>query len=155
MLLLQQPDLLPAPSQRLSILFLLYDMYKTEPPQNNPYVAFFLQLLVNIWDSPFLDKVKQINKQMISGDLPRNRRIGTFLLSFPNTKLNLSSDSIYTIFFFKLFLVFFFKNNTQNEENTLQYSNLPTLTFSEKLFLSQLLTTPSKDVCKLKYICMF
>ncbi|CAB3999779.1 CCR4-NOT transcription complex subunit 11-like, partial [Paramuricea clavata] len=45
MLLLQQPDLLPAPSQRVSILFLLYEMYKTEPPQNNPFVTFFLQLL--------------------------------------------------------------------------------------------------------------
>jgi hypothetical protein len=29
-------------------LFLLYEMYKTEPPQNNPFVTFFLQLLVSI-----------------------------------------------------------------------------------------------------------
>lgn len=84
MLLLQQPDLLPAPSQRVSILFLLYEMYKTEPPQNNPFVTFFLQLL----------------------------------------------------------------SNQTNDENYSPLNSLPILSSPEKLFLSQLLTSPSKDLLK-------
>lgn len=44
---LEQPDLLPAAIQRVSMLFLLYEMYKTGLPQNNSFYAFFLQLLVS------------------------------------------------------------------------------------------------------------
>lgn len=84
MLLYQQPDLLTAASQRISILFLLYEMYKTEPAESNPYATFFVQLL----------------------------------------------------------------NNSSNEENYAPSNSLPILTSSEKLFLTQLLTTPSKDLLK-------
>lgn len=83
MLLFQQPDLLTAASQKISILFLLYEMYKTQPPQSNPYATFFVQLL-----------------------------------------------------------------NNSSIENYSPSDNLPVLTSSEKLFLSQLLTTPSKDLLK-------
>ena len=48
MLLYQQPDLLTAASQRISILFLFYEMYKTEPAESNPYATFFVQLLVSL-----------------------------------------------------------------------------------------------------------
>lgn len=84
MLLLQQHDLLPAASQRLSILFLLYEMYKTGPPQSNPYASFFVQLL----------------------------------------------------------------NNSSSDDSYSPSNSLPILTSTEKLFLSQLLTTPSKDLLK-------
>ena len=43
--LLQQPDLLLGPSQRLAAISFLYDMYKHDTVANNPFAPVFIQLL--------------------------------------------------------------------------------------------------------------
>uniref|UniRef100_A0A0B7AGW6 CCR4-NOT transcription complex subunit 11 n=2 Tax=Arion vulgaris TaxID=1028688 RepID=A0A0B7AGW6_9EUPU len=44
-LLLQHRDLLPHPTQKLASVFLLYEMYKTDPVSANPFATVFLNLL--------------------------------------------------------------------------------------------------------------
>ncbi|XP_059150855.1 CCR4-NOT transcription complex subunit 11-like [Physella acuta] len=44
-LLLQHRDLLPHPTQKLAAVFILYEMYKTDPVSANPFAAVFLNLL--------------------------------------------------------------------------------------------------------------
>jgi len=43
--LLQQPELLPKPSQRLACVTFLFDMYKAEPVSLNPFAPVFIHLL--------------------------------------------------------------------------------------------------------------
>jgi len=44
-LLLQHRDLLPHPTQKLAAIFILYEMYKSDPMASNPFATVFLHLL--------------------------------------------------------------------------------------------------------------
>jgi hypothetical protein len=51
-LLLQQADLLPKPTQRLAAITLLHDLYRGESMAMNPFATVFIHLLVRqgtIW----------------------------------------------------------------------------------------------------------
>jgi hypothetical protein len=55
-LLLQQADLLPKPSQRLAAITLLHDLYRGELMAVNPFATVFVHLLVRFfWHSGFLE----------------------------------------------------------------------------------------------------
>jgi len=44
-LLLQNEDLLPHPTQKVAAVFLLYEMYRTDPIASNPFASVFVHLL--------------------------------------------------------------------------------------------------------------
>ena len=47
--LLQHHDLIPENTQKLSALFLLYELYKNDHILHNPFVSVFIQILVTIF----------------------------------------------------------------------------------------------------------
>lgn len=44
-MLLQERDLLPQPAQRIAAVFLLLELYHSEPVSSNPFATFLAELL--------------------------------------------------------------------------------------------------------------
>lgn len=60
LMMFQQPDLLPDPNQRVSVLFLLFEMYRSQPVVKNPFAPLFVHVLS---DNPNKNPVMEISKQ--------------------------------------------------------------------------------------------
>ncbi|XP_023222420.1 CCR4-NOT transcription complex subunit 11-like [Centruroides sculpturatus] len=76
-MLLQQADLLPSPYQRLTAIFLLYEMYRTEPITANPFASVFVHLL-----NPPEETMKGINKKLeFIGALPKLNKAEKYFIS--------------------------------------------------------------------------
>lgn len=81
-LLLQNQDQLPGPHQRLAAIYLLYDMYKSDPTASNPFAGVFVHLLQNSVSN---------NSEIIGGKLPpispSEKLFLSQLISLPNKDL--------------------------------------------------------------------
>lgn len=76
-LMLQHPDLLPNATQRFAAIFLLYEMYRTEPISINPFAPVFIKLL-----SSEEKNAKSGNKKFeFAGQLPRITNSEKYFLS--------------------------------------------------------------------------
>ncbi|XP_063884622.1 CCR4-NOT transcription complex subunit 11-like [Scylla paramamosain] len=75
--LLQQPDLLPTPTQRLSAVTILHELYRGEPPPGNPFLPIFINIL-----HPLDDVAKGTGKKLeFAGQVPRFTQPEIFFLS--------------------------------------------------------------------------
>jgi len=60
LMMFQHHDLLPDQNQRISVLFLLFEMYRSQPIVKNPFAPLFIQLLnENVNKSPAMEVTKQ------------------------------------------------------------------------------------------------
>ena len=84
-MLLQNRDLLPLTSQRLAAIFLLYELYRSDPISANPFAAFLVELLQpsvedlrGAWSSHALSLLeKHFLSQLATSTVPREvRRCG-------------------------------------------------------------------------------
>ncbi|KAG0713167.1 CCR4-NOT transcription complex subunit 11 [Chionoecetes opilio] len=75
--LLQQPDLLPSPAQRLSAVTILHELYRGDPPPGNPFLPIFINIL-----HPPDDVAKGTGKSLeFAGQIPRFTQPEIFFLS--------------------------------------------------------------------------
>eukprot|EP00794_Sanderia_malayensis_P016862 gene16862-18564_t len=65
LMLLQQPDLLPSQYQRITMIILLYEMYKSQPIVKNPFAPLFVNLLTDEDEFTNLPKVTMLEKAFI------------------------------------------------------------------------------------------
>ncbi|XP_076471868.1 CCR4-NOT transcription complex subunit 11-like [Babylonia areolata] len=88
-LLLQNPDLLPHPTQKLAAIFLLYEMYRSEQVSTNPFASVFVHLL----NPPALSTEKNEQEKVelhwaIPPISPSERYFLSQLISSPTKELN-------------------------------------------------------------------
>eukprot|EP00111_Clytia_hemisphaerica_P024769 TCONS_00072992-protein len=65
LMLFQQPDLLPDQNQRVTILFLLYEMYRSQPLVKNPFAPLFVHLLSDVPDKTSAMEISQPEKMFL------------------------------------------------------------------------------------------
>ncbi|KAJ7376479.1 CCR4-NOT transcription complex subunit 11 [Desmophyllum pertusum] len=107
LMLLQQPDLLPSTSQRIVVLFLLYEMYKAEPVANNPFASVFVHVLSSNNDEnricglESLPALSQAEKSFLyllitspSRDLLKKTPRQVLVLDFPGGGQNIDLSSL-------------------------------------------------------------
>nr|CAD7455765.1 unnamed protein product [Timema tahoe] len=106
-LLLQQADLLPKPFQRLSIITLLYELYRGEPMTMNPFATVFLHLLhppdeTNKSSSRKLEHVGQLprlssaEKNYLAHLITNNKEVSIAWLPVTGDSLTFDTSLVYS-----------------------------------------------------------